>query len=60
MLGLLLVVAWIAVFDSLNPSTMGPALYLATTGRGPRRVDAFALGIFVVSFAGGLVLALVS
>src|ERR687883_10768 len=58
MLGLLLVVASIAVFDSLNPSTIGPALYLATTRRGPRTVGAFALGVFVVSFAGGLVLAL--
>jgi cytochrome c biogenesis protein CcdA len=57
-LGLLLVVASIAVFDSLNPSTIGPALYLATTRRRPRTVGAFALGVFVVSFAGGLLLAL--
>jgi|SRR5579884_4002234 len=46
----------IGLADSLNPSTVGPALYLAT-GRHPRRAIAeFTAGVFAVFVLGGLVL----
>jgi cytochrome c biogenesis protein CcdA len=56
--GLLLLVLTIGVADSINPSTLGPALYLATTKRPVRRLAGFILGVFVVYLAGGLVLLL--
>lgn len=46
----------VGLADSLNPSTVGPALYLATA-RGPAwRVTQFTLGVFGVNFAAGIVL----
>jgi cytochrome c biogenesis protein CcdA len=42
--------------DSLNPSTVGPALYLATVPRPIRRVIEFTTGVFAVNFAAGAVL----
>ncbi len=58
MLGLIAIALTVGLADSLNPSTVGPALYLAL-GRDPvRRVAAFALGVFAVSFAGGTILTL--
>lgn len=58
MLRLLGLVISVSLADSLNPSTIGPALYLAG-GECPRRdVLQFALGTFVVFMAGGLLLAL--
>ena len=42
--------------DSLNPSTVGPALYLATVRERIWRVTQFMIGVFAVTFAGGLVL----
>ena len=56
--GLLLLVLTIGVADSINPSTVGPALYLATTKRAVRRLAGFILGVFVVYLAGGLLLLL--
>ncbi len=53
---LTLLVASIAVADSLNPSTVVPALWLASTPRG--HLASFTLGVFVVYLAGGLVLLL--
>jgi cytochrome c biogenesis protein CcdA len=45
--------------DSLNPSTIAPAMYLATGKRDPRRqVMQFTLGVFAVYLLGGLVVAL--
>lgn len=58
MLRLLGLVLSISLVDSLNPSTIGPALYLAG-GECPRRdVLQFASGTFVVFLLGGLVLTL--
>ena len=55
---LIAVALTVGLADSLNPSTVGPALDLAI-GRDPvRRVVAFALGVFAVSFTGGVVLTL--
>jgi cytochrome c biogenesis protein CcdA len=48
----------IGLADSLNPTTIGPALYLAA-GRDPRRqVAQFTLAVFVVYLVGGLAIAL--
>jgi cytochrome c biogenesis protein CcdA len=55
-LALLALVAAVAVVDSLNPSTVGPALYLATAPNARRGVAAFTAGVAVVSLVGGLVL----
>lgn len=49
-------VASVALLDSLNPSTVVPALYLAGREHARRRVAGFALGVFVVSTAGGMAL----
>jgi cytochrome c biogenesis protein CcdA len=44
--------------DSLNPSTIAVALYLATGDRAKERVFEFTLGVFVVYFVGGAAVAL--
>ncbi len=46
----------VGVADSLNPSTVGPALFLATGTKRVVRVTEFTLGVFVVTFAGGVLL----
>ena len=56
MLALLALVVSIAAADSLNPSTLAPALFFAIGPHGRRDVATFALGVFAVSFAGGLAL----
>lgn len=48
----------VGLADSVNPSTVGPALYLATGRDAPQRVLYFALGVFSVYLAGGIVLIL--
>jgi cytochrome c biogenesis protein CcdA len=58
MLSLLVLVVSVAVIDSINPSTLGPALIFALGRNGARDVALFTLGVFVVSTAGGLVLLL--
>jgi cytochrome c biogenesis protein CcdA len=57
MLGLTLVVASIALADSINPSTVIPALWLARTPS-RKRLASYTLGVFAVYLAGGLVLVL--
>jgi cytochrome c biogenesis protein CcdA len=57
MLGLTLLVFSIALADSINPSTVFPALWLARTRRA-RALGAFTAGVFTVYLAGGLVLLL--
>jgi cytochrome c biogenesis protein CcdA len=52
---LALLVASIAVADSLNPSTELPVLYLATTPHAVRKIASFALGVFAVSFLFGVI-----
>jgi cytochrome c biogenesis protein CcdA len=55
-LRLMAVMISIGFADSLNPSTIAPALYLAT-GRRPRReVLQFTLAVFFVYLVGGLIL----
>src|ERR1035437_1770817 len=57
MLSLALLVASIAIADSINPSTVVPALWLA--GSPSRRgVARFTFGVFAVYLAGGLLLVL--
>ena len=56
-LALTLLVASVAVADSINPSTLVPALYLAGAPRG-RGLATYTFGVFVVYLAGGLVLVL--
>src|SRR5713101_5736036 len=58
MLVLVALVASIAAADSLNPSTLGPALLFALGARARRDVAAFTAGVFAVSTTGGLFLAL--
>jgi len=53
---LILLVLSIAAVDSLNPSTLLPALLYAVGRNGLRDVAAFTAGIFAVSTAGGLIL----
>jgi len=53
-LALALLVASIALADSLNPSTILPALYLATTSHGVRKIASFTLGISLTSTAFGI------
>jgi cytochrome c biogenesis protein CcdA len=52
---LLVLVVSIAVVDSLNPATIAPALVLAGTPRPARGILSFAVGYFVASVVGGLV-----
>lgn len=52
------IVISIGLADSLNPTTIAPALYLAS-GRQPREnVTRFMLGVFLVYFLGGAAIAL--
>jgi cytochrome c biogenesis protein CcdA len=46
----------VGLADSLNPSTVGPALYLATGRRRVWRVMQFTIGVFTVTLVGGVVL----
>ena len=58
MLRLLGLAISIGIADSLNPSTIGPALYLATGDRPRRQVVHFTAGVVVVYFLGGALLLL--
>ena len=46
----------VGLADSLNPSTVGPALYIATGRQRVWRVTQFTIGVFSVTFVGGIVL----
>jgi cytochrome c biogenesis protein CcdA len=48
----------IGLVDSLNPTTIGPALYLAHAEHPRRRVAEFTVAVFVVYLAGGALIAL--
>jgi cytochrome c biogenesis protein CcdA len=52
------VVVSIGLADSLNPSTIAPALYLATGERGRERVTEFTIAVFLVYLGGGVAIAL--
>ncbi len=58
MLRLIGLVVSIGIADSLNPTTIAPALYLATSEHARRRMIEFTLGVFVVYFLGGVAVAL--
>lgn len=58
MLRLIGIVLSIGLADSLNPSTLGPALYLAAGPRPRKAVAQFTLGVFLVYLVGGAVIAL--
>ncbi len=48
----------IGLADSLNPTTIAPALYLASGDRARANVTEFTLGVFVVYLVGGAAIAL--
>ncbi len=52
------VALWVGLADSINPSTVGPALYLATVRKAVWRVIQFTVGVFGVNLSVGLVLAI--
>jgi cytochrome c biogenesis protein CcdA len=56
MLRLVGVMISVGLADSLNPTTIGPALFFASVPRGVWRVVQFTVGVFVVNFAVGVVL----
>jgi cytochrome c biogenesis protein CcdA len=58
MLRLMGIVISIGLADSLNPTTIGPALYLATGERARGRVAEFTAAVFAVYFVGGAAIAL--
>jgi cytochrome c biogenesis protein CcdA len=58
MLSLALLVASIAIADSINPSTVVPALWLASSRSSGRGLAGFIYGAFAVYLAGGLLLVL--
>jgi cytochrome c biogenesis protein CcdA len=58
MIRLIGLVISIGLADSLNPSTIAVALYLATGERARGRVMEFTLGVFAVYFIGGAAVAL--
>jgi cytochrome c biogenesis protein CcdA len=58
MLRLIGLVVSIGLADSLNPTTIAPALYLATGERGRGRVIEFTIGVFLVYLIGGAAIAL--
>jgi cytochrome c biogenesis protein CcdA len=57
MLRLIGIVLSIGLADSLNPSTLGPALYLAAGPRPRHTVTQFTAGVFMVYLVGGAVFA---
>jgi cytochrome c biogenesis protein CcdA len=56
MLRLVVVVISIGLADSLNPSTIAPALYLASGEHARQHVLQFTVGVFLVYLLGGLIL----
>ncbi|HET7296360.1 MAG TPA: GAP family protein [Gemmatimonadales bacterium] len=57
MLRLIGIVISIGLADSVNPTTIGPALYLATGERARGRVAEFTMAVFAVYFLGGAAIA---
>lgn len=58
MLTLLGIVVLVGSADSINPSTVGPALYLAAGPRPTRNLVAFIAGVYAVSAAAGIAVVL--
>ena len=57
MSALAVLVLSVAAIDSLNPSTIAPALYLASGERPRKQVAEFTLSVFLVYLAGGALIA---
>lgn len=57
MLRLIGIVVSIGLADSLNPSTLAPAMYFATGRRARERVTEFTIAVFTVYFLGGAAIA---
>lgn len=55
-LGLALLAVSVGLADSVNPSTVGTALYIAAGAGAARDLVHFILGVFTVSFVGGIVI----
>jgi cytochrome c biogenesis protein CcdA len=55
-IALILLVISVGLADAVNPSTLAPALLIATGPDAVRRLTGFTLGVFVVSLAGGILL----
>jgi cytochrome c biogenesis protein CcdA len=55
---LVILVVSIGLADALNPGTIAPALFLATTARPRLQVTAFAAGVLAVNMVGGALIAL--
>ena len=58
MLRLLVLMISIGLADSINPTTIAPALYMASGERAKSRVLEFTIAVFVVYLAGGALIAL--
>jgi cytochrome c biogenesis protein CcdA len=58
MLRLIGLVVSIGLADSLNPTTIAPALYLSTGERARQNLIEFTAGVFAVYFLGGAIVAL--
>ena len=58
MLAVAILVASLAIVDSLNPVTILVAVYLGSTREPRRRLTGFVIGVFSVYLVGGLVLVL--
>jgi cytochrome c biogenesis protein CcdA len=58
MLRVTALVITIGLADSVNPTTIGPALYLAAGRDARRQVMQFTVAVFVVYFLGGLIILL--
>jgi cytochrome c biogenesis protein CcdA len=58
MIELLVVVGTIGLLDGINPTTLAPALYIASGPSPRRRLAAFTAAVFGVSLLGGLAIAL--
>jgi cytochrome c biogenesis protein CcdA len=58
MLRLIGVVVSIGIADSLNPTTIAPALYLGAGNGARERVTEFTLAVFAVYLIGGIIIAL--
>ena len=56
MLALLIIVVSISFADSVNPSTIAPALYLASTDHPRRHVGGFIIGVFTINLLAGLLI----
>jgi cytochrome c biogenesis protein CcdA len=48
----------IGIADSVNPTTIAPALYLASAPEARKKVSQFTLAVFAVYLGGGLIIAL--